>query len=207
MVVEHVSYTEGRGNVLITLPGSGDKCLSFVGSHLDVVPADPEVWDRNPFEMVKEGDQLFGRGTTDCLGHVALVSCLFKALAEKNLKLAISLNAIFIASEEADGPGVGIDGLMAAGKLDHLRAGPIIWIDCADSQPCIGTAGALPWHLEVEGLLFHSGLPHKGINALEFAMEASGEIQRRFYKDYPAHSMVCILFNFFVYFYCFRIFI
>jgi hypothetical protein len=39
-------------------------------------------------------------------------------------------------------PGVGVDGLMAAGKLDKLKNGPVYWVDSADSEPCIGTAGA-----------------------------------------------------------------
>lgn len=165
--------------------------MSFVGSHLDVVPANPETWERPPFEMIREDDKLYGRGTTDCLGHVALVSCFFRHLAEKRVELPITLNAVFIASEEAEGPGVGIDGLMKAGRIDALKNGPVIWIDCADSQPCIGTAGVIPWHLNVKGHLFHSGLPHKGINAIEFGMEASGEIQKRFYRDFPAHKLVC----------------
>jgi len=76
---------------------------------------------------------------------------------------------------------------MAAGKLEHLKAGPVFWIDCADSQPCIGTAGALMWHLKVNGFLGHSGLPHQGINAIEFGMEAVKRIQERFYTDFPAH--------------------
>ena len=46
--------------------------LSFVscvaGSHLDVVMADASKWSRNPFELSIEGDKLYGRGTTDCLG-------------------------------------------------------------------------------------------------------------------------------------------
>jgi len=190
LTVEHVTYTEGRGNVILSYAGTDpEKCLSFVGSHLDVVPANPETWERPPFEMIREEDKLYGRGTTDCLGHVALVTCFFKALAEKKPEIPLTINAVFIASEEAEGPGVGIDGLLADGRLEALRKGPVIWIDCADSQPCIGTAGAIPWHLDVSGLLFHSGLPHKGINALELAMEASGELQKRFYKDFPPHPM------------------
>lgn len=71
--------------------------MSFVGSHLDVVPANPETWDRNPFELIREGDRLYGRGTTDCLGHVALITELFIQLAEKKIKLNTNLVAIFIA--------------------------------------------------------------------------------------------------------------
>lgn len=76
--------------------------------------------------------------------------------------------------------------VMKNGYLDGIKNGPVFWIDSADSEPCIGTAGAIQWTMKVEGKLFHSGLPHKGINSLEFAMEAMNEIQRRFYADFPA---------------------
>jgi acetylornithine deacetylase len=37
---------------------------------MDVVPADPQNWERDPFtlEYDEASDKLFGRGTTDCLG-------------------------------------------------------------------------------------------------------------------------------------------
>eukprot|EP01104_Vermistella_antarctica_P015046 TRINITY_DN485_c0_g1_i1.p1 TRINITY_DN485_c0_g1~~TRINITY_DN485_c0_g1_i1.p1 ORF type:complete len:454 (-),score=133.87 TRINITY_DN485_c0_g1_i1:156-1484(-) len=188
--VEHVTYVKDRGNVIITYPAAVEttKCVSFVGSHLDVVPADAEVWERNPFELIIEGDKLYGRGTTDCLGHVALITILFTELAKLKPKLNCNVHAVFIASEEAsNGPGVGVDGLMKAGKLDAMKEGPVFWIDCADSQPCIGTAGAITWHLKAVGHRFHSGLPHKGINGLEFAMDAVKYVQEKFYSAYPAH--------------------
>jgi len=185
--VEHVVFTEGRGNVIIKYKGTGpeDKVLSFVGSHLDVVPANPETWERNPFELSVEGDKLYGRGTTDCLGHVALMTTLFCQLAELKPELETSLTCIFIASEEASGPGIGVDGLLEAGKLEPLKSGPVVWVDCADSQPCIGTAGAITWHVKANGHLFHSGLPHKGINSLELGMEAVSRIQNAFYEKFP----------------------
>ncbi len=93
------------------------------------------------------------------------------------------------SSEESTAiPGVGVDKLMAAGKLDKLKGGPIFWVDSADCHPCMGTAGCAMWTLRVEGRLFHSGLPHKGINSLELAMEAVNYIQSRFYEDYPPVS-------------------
>ena len=45
------------------------------------------------------------------------------------------------------------------------------------------------WTLRVEGRLFHSGLPHKGINSLELAMEAIAYIQNKFYLEYPPVSL------------------
>lgn len=51
----------------------------------------------------------------------------------------------------------------------------------------MGTAGTLQWHLKATGRLFHSGLPHRGINSLELVQEALAIIQRRFYEDFPVH--------------------
>jgi acetylornithine deacetylase len=68
--------------VIIKYPGVTDKIVSFVGSHLDVVPASPSSWERDPFTLFREGDLLFGRGTTDCLGHVAMLTDFFATLAE-----------------------------------------------------------------------------------------------------------------------------
>lgn len=48
----------------------------FPLSHLDVVPADPTLWEVDPFKLTRDGDKLYGRGTTDCLGHVALITTL-----------------------------------------------------------------------------------------------------------------------------------
>jgi acetylornithine deacetylase len=81
-------------------PGTGDKTVTFLGSHLDVVPANPETWTVDPFKLSRDGDSLYGRGTTDCLGHVALITDLFCSLAEAKPQLARTVIAVFIANEE-----------------------------------------------------------------------------------------------------------
>ena len=67
----------------------GAPTVAFVGSHLDVVPADPAGWKFDPFKLKVEGDALFGRGTTDCLGHVALLTDLFCSFGEKKPALDV----------------------------------------------------------------------------------------------------------------------
>jgi hypothetical protein len=79
--------------------------------------------------------------------------------------LQVAVVVVFIASEESTKiQDVGVDMLVKEGKLDHLKNGPVFWCDSADSQPCIGTAAAIQWTIKANGYLFHSGLPHKGIN-------------------------------------------
>lgn len=129
-----------------------------------------------------------------------------------------------------------MDKLMECGKLDHLKNGPIYWVDSADTNPCMGevilwtisciystkrkhfwlnavhsafpsfhhyfstpppfpspppiaTASSVMWKIHVKGRLFHSGLPHKGINSIELASEAMAYIQQRFYEDFPPVSL------------------
>jgi acetylornithine deacetylase len=212
LIVRHVSYAEGRGNILVELPGADADagCLSFVGMHLDVVPANPDTWcaaagaqrcgsgadaalrgrrDFDPFTLTRDGDKLRGRGVTDCLGHVALVTQLLCALAKARPRLRRTLHAVFIANEEnSSALGVGVDALLAAGLLERLKAGPVLWVDVADKKPCIGTGGIAAWTLRAHGKLFHSGLPQHGINAIELASAAVAELQRRFYKRWPAHA-------------------
>ncbi|CAM8999878.1 unnamed protein product [Rhodiola kirilowii] len=187
LLVNHVAYKPGRGNLIVEYPGTEPgKILSFVGCHMDVVTANPSDWEFDPFSLSIDGDKLRGRGTTDCLGHAALVTELLKRLGETKPKLKSTVVAVFIASEENSSiPGVGVDALVKDGLLDKLKNGPLFWIDTADKQPCIGTGGMIPWKIHVTGKLFHSGLPHKAINPLELAMEALKEIQTRFYKDFP----------------------
>ncbi|OQR88631.1 hypothetical protein ACHHYP_06715, partial [Achlya hypogyna] len=59
-------------------------------------------------------------------------------------------------------------------------------------QPCTAlipaVAGVITWSLRATGKLFHSGLPHLGMNALEMAMDAVTEMQKRFYEDFPQHE-------------------
>ena len=81
-----------------------------------MVPANPEKWDRDPFKLFIEGDDLYGRGTTvssvfyitllpllllfwcfttgttDCLGHVALLTDFMIKLAEEKPKLKVRKN-------------------------------------------------------------------------------------------------------------------
>lgn len=66
----------------------------------DVVTANPDTWSFDPFKLSVEGDKLQGRGVTDCLGHVALVTELFIQLAEHRPKLTPTLIAVFISNEE-----------------------------------------------------------------------------------------------------------
>jgi len=186
LIVEELEYVAGRPNLKVTYPGTTDKTIAFIGSHFDVVPADPEAWTVDPFSLTIDGDKMYGRGTTDCLGHVALLTQFMYELGKSRPKLNRSVIVCFIAAEEGGEHGVGVDMAIKHGKLAEIKNGPVYWVDCSDSQPCLGTAGAISWSLKAKGRLFHSGFPQKGINSIELASVALEIIQERFYEDFPA---------------------
>jgi len=188
--IERISYKTGRNNLIICYPGTTNRTVSFVGSHMDVVPALPSEWTRNPFKLTIEGDRLYGRGTTDCLGHVALLTDLFAQLAERCPPLKTTVAAVFIADEESGAdPDVGIDHLYRDGKLDFLKSGPMYWVDSADLHPTVGSGTMIPWCLTVTGKRGHSGLPHNAINPILLAMEAVRYILEQFHRDFPTHPL------------------
>ena len=186
--IDRVHYAEGRGNLILTYPGKTSRTVAFVGAHLDVVPADPTEWQRPPFQLQIEGERLYGRGVTECLGHVAVLTDLFAQLAERQVELDCTVVAVIIANEELSSVGgIGIGKLVKDGKLDHLKNGPLYWLDSADFGPTIGTGGMATWKLTVEGKGAHSGFPQNGINAAELAVAATQALQGWFYENYPPH--------------------
>jgi len=184
-----------RGNIILRYPADApldSPVVSFVGSHLDVVFANPQHWERDPFTMTVEGDNIYGRGTTDCLGHCALLTDLFAQLATKKPDLkGLRVVGVIICDEEAGGSSgedmVGVEGLQRDKYLEDLIHGPLIWLDCADKQPNVGSGGLLQWCLHVKGKMGHSGFPQKGINAIELGNDALVEIQKDFYNAFPVH--------------------
>eukprot|EP01088_Endostelium_zonatum_P014089 TRINITY_DN2953_c1_g2_i1.p1 TRINITY_DN2953_c1_g2~~TRINITY_DN2953_c1_g2_i1.p1 ORF type:complete len:493 (-),score=119.60 TRINITY_DN2953_c1_g2_i1:277-1755(-) len=219
--VQHIHFDEEkkRGNIIVKYPRSlepkhpkSPDSVSFIGSHMDVVLADPQNWDPKhpPFQLTREGDLFYGRGTTDCLGHVALITDLFVQLAKKKPQLAIDVFAVFISDEEEGSAQVGIERLCPPppppstssttpspvptstpekNYLEPLKNGCVFWVDVADKTPTVGTGGCCQWELIATGKMFHSGFPHKSINAIELLSDAILSIQADFYSTFPFHPL------------------
>jgi len=128
---------------------------------------------------------LYGRGVTDCLGHVAMMCNVFKQLAIIKPKLQATIAGVFIANEEASSElGIGVDELEKRGELKFLKNGPLYWVDSANIGPTMGTGGVQTWELNATGRSFHSGFPQKAINAIHLATEIVTYLEGRLHKDF-----------------------
>jgi acetylornithine deacetylase/succinyl-diaminopimelate desuccinylase-like protein len=182
---------DSRPNLVLTIEGTGAGSIGLVGAHFDVVPADRELegWERDPFSLHVGADgMLYGRGVTDCLGHVALVAELVATLAEQGLRPERTLKVVLISNEEeAPLPEIGLDYAVSVGALDSLKDGTIYWLDSADFGPTVGTGGMAMWSLSASGVPGHSGMMHNCVNALELGAAASRALVEWFEKAYPPH--------------------
>lgn len=134
---------EGEARALIVrVPGQGRGRPILFSAHMDVVDARPEDWERDPFTLIEENGNFFGRGTRDDkAGVVALVSTILRLHAE-HLQSTRDLVFGFVADEEtgmlttrqiAKHPWVrdaefAINADAGGGLLDDQTGQPLIYL-------------------------------------------------------------------------------
>jgi carboxypeptidase PM20D1 len=92
----------GDHAMIVRIPGRKPGKPILFSAHMDVVDARPEEWQRDPFKLIEENDNFYGRGTTDNkAGVVALVSTILRIKAEK-LQPARELVFAFVGDEETN---------------------------------------------------------------------------------------------------------
>ena len=81
--------------------GSSGRPAILFSSHMDVVPADPNDWVRNPFELQEDETFYYGRGVLDNKFDVSLLTTLFIALKEQDYVPNRDLIIAFTGDEES----------------------------------------------------------------------------------------------------------
>ena len=100
---EILESAPGRANLVCRLQGDGTHEPVLLNAHLDVVPAEPELWTHPPFGGVIDQDCIWGRGALD-MKHMAVMS-LMTVLKIHRHGLPLKRDLIFaaVADEEAGG--------------------------------------------------------------------------------------------------------
>ena len=98
-----IESAPGRGNIYARLRGSGAKKAVILLNHMDVVPADANLWKEAPFSGSFKDGFIWGRGALDMKGPA--IAELMTLLALKRNNVALRGDVIFLgtADEEAGG--------------------------------------------------------------------------------------------------------
>ena len=155
-----------KANLYATI-GRTDIGGVMLSGHTDVVPVAGQDWDTDPFSLTESSDKLYGRGSADMKGFIALVLSRVPEMVSKELTKPIHL--AFSYDEE-----IGCVGVKR--MLDLLEHQPIKPSCCIIGEPTgmevvIGHKGKLATRVKVRGHACHSGQSPLGVNAIDFASE------------------------------------
>ncbi|WP_313693695.1 M20/M25/M40 family metallo-hydrolase [Halorarum halobium] len=187
-LAEHPSFpddpaeidAEGRPSVAGVLEfGDPDAGPTLVlNGHLDVVPADADLWDSDPFEPVwdaasggsDEGvagdggtETLTARGAADM--KAGLAACLFAALDLRERDPAVDGRVVVeaVAGEEEGGVGAAAAALSNPYPFDRDAA---IIAEPTELRPVTATEGCVMKRLRLHGRSAHAATRWRGVDTL-----------------------------------------
>ncbi len=109
---EYIEAAPGRVSLRSVLKGTGAKAPLLLLNHMDVVPAQPQFWEVDPFAGVERDGCIWGRGALDMKGMGVLELLLM--LLFKRHGLTPSRDLIFLAvADEETGSSMGVEWLDA----------------------------------------------------------------------------------------------
>ena len=184
---EYVEAGPGRVSMRARLAGSGEQRPLMLLNHTDVVPAQREFWDVDPFAAEVRDGHLWGRGALDMKGMGILE--LLVMLLFKRLKLTPNRDLVFLAvADEEAGSAFGMEWLDkehrdwltepeyalnegGMGSLNFLGSQHPVFA-CAPSEK-----GPLWLRLRAEGQPGHGSTPHDD-NAVDRLVRALYRVQQ-----------------------------
>jgi acetylornithine deacetylase len=167
---------------LIAHAGPWEEGAVVLSGHSDVVPVDGQTWTSDPWTVTERDGRLYGRGTCDMKGFVALaIWALVQAQARgvaRPLQLALSYD------EE-----IGCTGAppMIRTMQEVVPKGSAAIIGEPSRMGVItGHKGGTGYHVHVKGFEVHSSLLPKGVSAImegarliDWLNEVNAEIQAK----------------------------
>lgn len=133
-----------------------------LSGHSDVVPVDGQVWSSDPWTVTERDGRLYGRGTCDMKGFVAL------ALAAVPLALAADLKRplqLALSYDEELGC-TGAPPMIAEMARSLPRAAAVIVGEPSRFRVVTGHKGGTGFKVHVKGYEVHSSLIHTGVSAI-----------------------------------------
>ncbi|MCY0899324.1 MAG: M20/M25/M40 family metallo-hydrolase [Firmicutes bacterium] len=127
--------------------GRGRGRSLVLNGHVDVVPVDDQPWTYDPWNPIRDGDRLYGRGSLDMKAGLVAMWAVCAALRELNLSLQGDLIIQSVADEEETGnhtlacclKGIRGDGTAylepAAADMGLVRgAAPVLLVSSRGAQ-------------------------------------------------------------------------
>ncbi len=173
-----IAYVEGQLSAIgvaskrvANADGSKANLLASIGpavaggvvlsGHTDVVPVDGQPWTSDPFTLTPRGDKLYGRGTCDMKGFLALALAAAPELAAAPLRRPVHL--AFSYDEEVG--CLGAPDLIAEIVARVPAVSAVIVGEPTGMEAISGHKGIATFRITVTGHEAHSSQTHLGASA------------------------------------------
>ncbi len=168
-ITSHLSYdpNEPKANLLATLPAAEGSITGGIvlSGHTDVVPVDGQDWQTDPFTLTQLDGNVFGRGTSDMKGFIAVALALIPEFLQQRLKHPIH----FALSYDEEIGCRGAPFLIADFAKLGIQPTACIVGEPTEMRPVIAHKGIQVFRCRVHGNAAHSSLTPEGCNAIEYA--------------------------------------
>jgi succinyl-diaminopimelate desuccinylase len=181
--VELIKHSPTRASVLARLKSSRKKPGLLYNGHLDTVPVGAEEWIHEPFRADVAEGKIWGRGTADMKGGLAVIMVAAKALAEARVPLQGDLVIAATAGEEAD--SLGATALAARPDLGPVQA--VVIPEPSYNDIFVAEKGAFWIEITTQGKTAHGSMPEMGRNAVMMMVTLINELGKMSfpYKEHP----------------------
>lgn len=169
-----IDYEAGHKTNLLSTIGPDIGGGIVLSGHTDVVPVDGQNWQTDPFTLTERDGLLYGRGSADMKGFIAVALALVPEFVKLDLRIPIHL--AFSCDEEVGCKGVRplVDFLRNHAK----KPSAAIIGEPTSMQVVNGHKSAVRFSTEVTGHESHSALTDQGVNAIMVAGEIIHEISK-----------------------------
>ena len=155
-----------KANLYATI-GRKDIGGVMLSGHTDVVPVTGQDWDSDPFCLTELDGKLFGRGSADMKGFIALV--LSRVPKMVSVELSQPIHLAFSYDEEIG--CVGVKRLLDLLEKQKIKPSCCIVGEPTNMEVVIGHKGKCSSRVKVHGHACHSGQAPLGVNAVDYAAE------------------------------------
>ena len=191
-----VHDAEGRKANLYATLGPDARPGIMLSGHTDVVPVDGQDWETDPFRVTERNGRLYGRGTSDMKGFIAVALVKAPEFLRRGLETPIHL----ALSYDEEVGCIGVRRLIDRFPDLPVRPAACIVGEPTDMKVVTAHKGKRSMRCRVRGLECHSALAPRGVNAIELAAELVARLRAtaRRYRDHgpydpgfdPPHSTV-----------------
>jgi len=149
-----------RPNLLATLDfGPGGRHLVLCG-HIDTKPVGGAAWSVDPFRATRDGDRLYGLGSTDMKGAVAAM-----ILAASRVRLERGRLSLLLVADEEAGAAYGAKVVAPEIEADAIVIGEPCGVETDFDRLPLVSRGIARWRAVARGRQGHSSLSGGPSNA------------------------------------------